>query len=118
MKLWKLGKPHCSPPLAGEDNSMVFTSHSGPFPATRDMTFGNLWLERGPRGRQKPFQYSLFTVTGVKKIEWFLSHSRRHFTLDTSIICDPDIFRNLLDIPFTYLIYLDNLKQSLFLQFL
>ena len=36
-KLWKLRKAHCSPPLVGEDNSMVFTSHSVPFPATRDL---------------------------------------------------------------------------------
>ena len=33
----KLRKAHCSPPLVGEDNSMVFTSHSVPFPATRDL---------------------------------------------------------------------------------
>ena len=28
VKLWTLRKAHCSPPLVGEDNSMVFTSHS------------------------------------------------------------------------------------------
>ena len=33
----KLRKAHCSPPLVDEDNSMVFTSHSVPFPATRDL---------------------------------------------------------------------------------
>ena len=37
MKVMKLRKGHCSPPLVGEDNSMVFTSHSVPFPATRDL---------------------------------------------------------------------------------
>ena len=37
MKTMKLRKDHCSPPLVGEDNSMVFTSHSVPFPATRDL---------------------------------------------------------------------------------
>ena len=36
VKLCKLRKAHCSPPLVGEDNSMVFTSHSVSFPATRD----------------------------------------------------------------------------------
>ena len=35
MKKWR--KAHCSPPLVDEDNSMVFTSHSVPFPATRDL---------------------------------------------------------------------------------
>ena len=33
----KLNKAHCSPPLVDEDNSMVFTTHSVPFPATRDL---------------------------------------------------------------------------------
>ena len=37
VKSAKLRKAHCSPPLVGEDNSMVFTSHSVPFPATRDL---------------------------------------------------------------------------------
>ena len=37
VKLCKLRKIHCSPPLVGEDNSMVFTSHSVPFPATHDL---------------------------------------------------------------------------------
>ena len=37
MKFKKLRKAHYSPPLVGEDNSMVFTSHSVPFPATRDL---------------------------------------------------------------------------------
>ena len=37
VKLCKLRKANCSPPLVGEDNSMVFTSHSVPFPATRDL---------------------------------------------------------------------------------
>ena len=37
VKSRKLRKAHCSPPLVGEDNSMVFTSHSVPFPATRDL---------------------------------------------------------------------------------
>ena len=30
VNLRKLRKAHCSPPLVGEDNSMVFTSHSVP----------------------------------------------------------------------------------------
>ena len=33
----KLRKAHCLSPLVGEDNSMVFTTHSVPFPATRDL---------------------------------------------------------------------------------
>ena len=37
VNLRKLRKAHCSPPLVGEDNSMVFTSHSVQFPATRDL---------------------------------------------------------------------------------
>ena len=37
VKLCKLRKGHCSPPLVGEDNSMVITSHSVPFPATPDL---------------------------------------------------------------------------------
>ena len=37
MKMMKLRKAHCSPPLVGEDNSMVFTTHSVPFPATHDL---------------------------------------------------------------------------------
>ena len=37
MKMMKSRKDHCSPPLVGEDNSMVLTSHSVPFPATRDL---------------------------------------------------------------------------------
>ena len=37
VKSCKLRKAQCSPPLAGEDISMVFTSHSVPFPATRDL---------------------------------------------------------------------------------
>ena len=54
VKLCKLRKAHCSPPLVGEDNSMVFTSHSVPFPATRD---GHWWLEMTPRERQEPFHF-------------------------------------------------------------
>ena len=50
VKLCKLRKAHCSPPLVGEDNSMVFTSHSVPFPATRS-------LEMAPHERQKPFHF-------------------------------------------------------------
>ena len=37
VRMRKLKKAHCSPPLVDEDNSMVFTSHSVPFPATRDL---------------------------------------------------------------------------------
>ena len=37
MKMMKLRNAHCSPPLVDEDNSMVFTSHSVAFPATRDL---------------------------------------------------------------------------------
>ena len=51
MKMIKLRKGHCSPPLVSEDNSMVFTSHSVPFPATRDLRslVGHSWLEMAPR---------------------------------------------------------------------
>ena len=55
--MMKLRKAHCSPQLVGEDNSMVFTSHSVPFPA------GHSWLEMAPRERQKPF-YFLHTSDG------------------------------------------------------
>ena len=37
VKLWKLRKGHCSPPMVGEDNSMVFASQSVPFPVTLDL---------------------------------------------------------------------------------
>ena len=37
MKMMKLRKAHCLPPLVREDNSMVFTLHSVPFPATPDL---------------------------------------------------------------------------------
>ena len=37
MKLCKLRKAHCSPSLVDEDNSMVFTLHSVPFAAIRDL---------------------------------------------------------------------------------
>ena len=37
VRMRKLRKAHCSPPLVDEDNSMVFTPHSVPFPATRDL---------------------------------------------------------------------------------
>ena len=37
VRMMKLRKAHCSPPLVDEDNSMVFTSHSVPFPATHDL---------------------------------------------------------------------------------
>ena len=37
VKFKKLRKAHCSPPLVDEDNSMVFTTHSVPFPATRNL---------------------------------------------------------------------------------
>ena len=57
----KLRRAHCSPPLVGEDNSMVFTTHSMPFPATRDR--GHSWLEMAPRERQKPFNF-LYTSVG------------------------------------------------------
>ena len=36
MKMMKLRKAHCSPPLVGEDNAMVFATHWVPFPATSD----------------------------------------------------------------------------------
>ena len=51
MKMVKLRKAHCSPPLVGEDNSMVFTSHSVPFPAAHS------WLEMAPHETQKPFNF-------------------------------------------------------------
>ena len=47
----KLRKAHCSPPLVDEDNSMVFTAHSVPFPA-RSLVAGN-----GTSWRQKPFNF-------------------------------------------------------------
>ena len=37
VKLCKLRKTHCSPQLVGEDNWIVFTSHSVPFTAIRDL---------------------------------------------------------------------------------
>ena len=37
VRMRKLRKDHCSPPPVGEDNLMVFNSHSVPFPATRDL---------------------------------------------------------------------------------
>ena len=37
VRMMKLRKAYCSPPLVGEDNSMVFTSHSVPFPAFLDL---------------------------------------------------------------------------------
>ena len=37
VKMKKLRNAHCSPPLVYEGNSMVFTSHLVPFPATRDL---------------------------------------------------------------------------------
>ena len=37
VRMRKLRKVHCSPPLVDEDNSMVFTPHSVPFPATHDL---------------------------------------------------------------------------------
>ena len=52
----KLRKAHCSPPLVGEDDSMVFTSHSVPFPTTHDLqslVAGN----NISRERQKPFHF-------------------------------------------------------------
>ena len=45
MKMMKSRKAHCSPPLVGEDNSMVFTSHWVPFPATND------WKWHGVRSK-------------------------------------------------------------------
>ena len=37
VRMRKLRKAHCSPPLVGKDNSMVFTYHSVLFPATHDL---------------------------------------------------------------------------------
>ena len=37
VKFKKLREAHCSPPLVGEDNSMVFITHLVPFPVTRDL---------------------------------------------------------------------------------
>ena len=48
----KLRKAHCSPPLVGEDNSMVVTAHLVPFPATRDLVAGN-----GISWETKPFHF-------------------------------------------------------------
>ena len=41
MKMMKLRKAHCSPPLVGKDNSMASTSHLVQFPAT--VTRGWKW---------------------------------------------------------------------------
>jgi len=60
VKSGKLRKAHCSPPLVGEDNSMVFTSHSVPFPATcdlRSLVKVTPGLEMAPRERKKPFHF-------------------------------------------------------------
>ena len=54
MKMMKFRKAHCSSPQAGEDNSMVFTSHSVPLPAR---VTGHSWLEMAPHERQKPFHF-------------------------------------------------------------
>ena len=59
MKMIKLRKAHCSPPLVDEDNSMVFTSHSVPFPATSD---------RGTRGWK-----------------WHLVRDKKHFIFFTPV---------------------------------
>ena len=55
IKMMKFRKAHCSPPLVGEDNPMVFTSHSVPFP------------EMTPSERQKPFHF-LRTSDGKQMI--------------------------------------------------
>jgi len=60
VKSGKLRKAHCSPPLVGEDNSMVFTSHSVPFPATREVTRGWKWLL--VRGKSHLIFFSPVTV--------------------------------------------------------
>ena len=60
VKMTKLRKAHCSPPLIVEDNSMVFTPHSVPFPA------GHSWLEMAPRERQEPWHF--LNTSGDKQI--------------------------------------------------
>ena len=60
VKLFKLRKAQNSHSLFDKHNSMVFTSHSVPFPATCDL---RSWLEIAPRERQKPF-YFLHTSDG------------------------------------------------------
>ena len=45
--------------MISETNLMVFTSHSVPLPATRDLWSlgGHLWQEMAPRERQKLFHF-------------------------------------------------------------
>jgi len=61
VRMMKLGKAHCSPPLVDEDNSMILLltpCHFQPL-----VTFCHSWLEMAPRERQKPF-HSLHTSNG------------------------------------------------------
>ena len=55
MKMMKLRKAHCSPPLVNEDNSLVFISHSVPFPATGDLRA--LVAGNGTSWEKKPFHF-------------------------------------------------------------
>ena len=55
VRMMKLRKGHCSPPLVGQDNSMVFTSHWVPCPAIHDLV--SLVLEMAARKRQEPFHF-------------------------------------------------------------
>ena len=61
MKMMQLRKAHCSPPLVGEDNSMVFTSHSVPFPATHG------WKWHLVRDKN---HFIFFTPVTVNKNSW------------------------------------------------
>ena len=74
----QLRKAHCSPPLVGEDNSMVFTPHSVPFPATSDL---RSWLEMAPRERQKPFHF-LHTSDGKQILISKMSRTKKFDQLD------------------------------------
>ena len=67
VRLCKIRKAHCSPPLVGEDNSMVLTSHSVPFPATRDLR--SLVARNGTWWETKTISFS-YTSDG-KEYSWW-----------------------------------------------
>ena len=55
---------------------MVFVSHEVPFPGTSDKR--SRVAVNGTESGVKSNEY-LFTVTGVKKMKWFLTLTRCHF---------------------------------------
>ena len=73
MKMMKLRKAHCSPLLVGEDNSMVFTSHSVPFPATRDLSVTRGWKWHLARDKS---HFIFFTPVTVNKYSWFSQNAK------------------------------------------